>query len=566
MLILPFIKNLLLISLIIFPFILYSQSSKVTRRPNILFCIADDASREYMSAYGFKNKWLNTPSFDRVAKEGVLFTNAYTPNAKCAPSRACILTGRNSWQLEAAGNHNAIFPAKFTTFIEALAKNGYQVGYTGKGWAPGNPGQVDGQKRMLTGPDYSAIKLTAPTPYISPIDYASNFEYFLKNKSKDEPFCFWYGGHEPHRAYEYGSGVAKGKKKISDITKVPPYWIDNEIVRNDMLDYAYEVEYFDSHLGKILDILEKSGELDNTIIVVTADNGMPFPRVKGHVYERDNHLPLAIMWRNGITNPGRMVNEYVSFIDFAPTFLELAGVKPDLANMQPVQGRSLLNLLTSEKKGRIDAKRDHVLLGREREDVGRPNDEGYPVRGIVKGGFFYAKNYEPDRWPSGNPETGYLDTDGSPTKTEILKAHKNGEYMKLWQLSFGKKGSEELYDISKDPYCMSNLAGNSRFSKVKQALKTQMQQELKSQNDPRMFGKGYIFDQYPYGEPRVKSFYERYMNGEKIATGWVNDSDFEEKTDMQVKTNKEVKSIQGEKRIRKEKLPPSSFKKQKGNQ
>ena len=293
---------------------------------------------------------------------------------------------------------------------------------------------------------------------------------------------------------------------------------------------------------------------------------MPFPRVKGHVYERDNHLPLAIMWRNGITNPGRMVNEYVSFIDFAPTFLELAGVKPDLANMQPVQGRSLLNLLTSEKKGRIDAKRDHVLLGREREDVGRPNDEGYPVRGIVKGGFFYAKNYEPDRWPSGNPETGYLDTDGSPTKTEILKAHKNGEYMKLWQLSFGKKGSEELYDISKDPYCMSNLAGNSRFSKVKQALKTQMQQELKSQNDPRMFGKGYIFDQYPYGEPRVKNFYERYMNGEKIATGWVNDSDFEEKTDMQVKTNKEVKSIQGEKRIRKEKLPPSSFKKQKGNQ
>ncbi len=566
MLKLLFMKNLLLISLIIVPAIVFSQTGKVTKRPNILFCIGDDASREYMSAYGFKNTWINTPSFDRVAREGVLFNNAYTPNAKCAPSRACILTGRNSWQLEAAGNHNPFFPAKFTTYVEALGKNGYTTGYTGKGWAPGNSGEVDGKKRMLTGPDYSDIKLTPPTREISPIDYASNFENFLKSKSKDQPFCFWFGGHEPHRAYEYGSGVSKGKKKLSEITKVPPYWIDNEKVRNDMLDYAFEVEYFDSQLGKILDILEKSGELDNTIIVVTADNGMPFPRVKGHVYEKDNHLPLAIMWRNGIKSPGRKVNDYVSFIDFAPTFLELAGLKPNLANMQPVQGRSLVNLLTHDKKGMIEPMRDHVLLGREREDVGRPNDEGYPVRGIVKGNFFFAKNYEPERWPSGNPETGYLDTDGSPTKTEILEAHKRGEYMNLWQLDFGKKGSEELYDISKDPYCMSNLASNSRFSKVKNQLKTEMEKELKSQQDPRMFGKGYTFDKYPYGEPRVRNFYQRYTNGEKIKTPWVKESDFEEKPNVDANTNNEGKASQEEKRRKKEKLPPSSFKRQKKNQ
>ena len=292
-----------------------------------------------------------------------------------------------------------------------------------------------------------------------------------------------------------------------------------------MLDYAYEVEYFDSHLGKMLDILEKHGELDNTIIVVTSDNGMPFPRVKGHMYERDNHLPLAIMWKNGIKHPGRKVDDYVSFIDYAPTFFELAGIKLENANMQPVQGRSMADLLTLKDVNK--SKRDHVLLGREREDVGRPHDVGYPVRAIVKGNLFYAKNYEPDRWPSGNPETGYLDTDGGPTKTVLLSAHRNGQYINLWQLSFGKKGSEELYDISKDPYCMNNLANNKNFDKARNDLKNQMEQELKSQQDPRMFGKGYLFDQYPYGETRVINFYERFMKGEKIKTPWVRESDYE---------------------------------------
>jgi arylsulfatase A-like enzyme len=257
-----FLKNSFLTCLLILPAFVFSQNFKSgnVKKPNILFCIADDASRESMSAYGFNYAWVHTPAFDRVAKEGVLFTNAYTPNAKCAPSRASILTGRNSWQLEAAGNHNAIFPAKFTTFMEALTNNGYHVGFTGKGWSPGNPGEVNGKPRMLTGPVYSSIKMATPTPQISPVNYAANLEDFLQKKPLDQPFCFWYGGHEPHRQYEVGSGVSKGKKKLSDIKTVPPYWIDNETVRNDMLDYAYEVEYFDSHLGKMLDILEKKGE------------------------------------------------------------------------------------------------------------------------------------------------------------------------------------------------------------------------------------------------------------------------------------------------------------------
>ncbi|HEX6984517.1 MAG TPA: sulfatase-like hydrolase/transferase, partial [Planctomycetaceae bacterium] len=240
-------------------------------RPNVLFAIADDASYPHMGAYGCR--WVATPGFDRVAREGLLFTRAYTPNAKCAPSRACVLTGRNSWQLEEAANHWCVFPPKFKVYTEALAEAGYAVGSTGKGWGPGVAKDADGGPRPLAGRPSQQRKAKPPTKASSNNDYAANFEDFLDAKPKDRPFCFWYGGQEPHRAYEYGSGVASGGKTPSDVDRVPGYWPDGETVRTDLLDYAYEIEHFDRHLARMLDALERRGELENTLVVVTADNG-----------------------------------------------------------------------------------------------------------------------------------------------------------------------------------------------------------------------------------------------------------------------------------------------------
>jgi len=301
-------------------------------RPNILFCIADDASWAHMGAYGCS--WVRTPGFDRVADEGILFTNAYTPNAKCAPSRSCVLTGRNSWQLEAAANHWCYFPARFKTYAEVLSTHGYHVGFTGKGWAPGVAGKIDGRPRQLAGQPYQERRLTPPTKAISPTDYTANFADFLAARPEDMPFCFWYGGHEPHRGYEFDSGRKKGGKLINEIDHVPGQWPDKETVRVDLLDYAFEIEYFDTHLQQMLTLLEKRNLLDNTLIVVTADNGMPFPRIKGQEYEYSNHLPLAIMWKHGIRNPGRKVDDCVCFIDFAPTFDQAEeDVVPPIATM-----------------------------------------------------------------------------------------------------------------------------------------------------------------------------------------------------------------------------------------
>ena len=494
-------------------------------RPNILVAVADDWSFGHAGAYGCK--WVKTPHFDRVAREGLLFTRAYTPTAKCAPSRSAILTGRNPWQLGAAANHSPVFPPEFGTYPEALSKNGYFVGLTSKGWGPGDAKDAAGKTRQMAGTPFNKRTAPAPTSGISKNDYAANFADFLAARPAAEPWCFWYGSIEPHREYEYGSGVSKGGKRLEDIDRVPAYWPDNEIIRNDMLDYAMEVEHFDRHLGRMLEALEAAGQLENTLVIVTADNGMPFPRGKGQEYDVSNHLPLAVRWPAGIKAPGRVIEDYVSLIDLAPSLLEVAELSADKAGMAPTTGRSLVGLFQSEKSGRIEPSRDHVLLGRERNDIGRPGDVGYPIRSIVKDGLLFSVNFEPGRWPACNPETGYLDTDGSPTKTWLLESHRRNAEDPHWALAFGKRGAEELYDLAADPDCVHNLAGAADRQPVKTALAGQLGRALLAEGDLRMLGRGAEYEAQPYSDQRWRGFYEQFKAG-KPKPGWVTPSDFEE--------------------------------------
>jgi len=474
------------------------------KQPNILFAIADDASWQHFSAYGCK--FLKTPNFDRVAREGALFTNCFTPLPKCSPSRAAILTGKNPWQLEEAADHYGIFPAKFKVFPDLLEASGYFVGYTGKGWGPGN-WKKGGFQRNPAGAQFATEKLKPPTTGINALDYAANFAEFLKARPKDKPFYFWYGGFEPHRPYERGSGLKSGKK-LEDVI-VPPYLPDDEIVRNDLLDYALEIEWFDNHLGRIIKQIEDAGELDNTLIVVTSDNGMSFPRVKGAIYEDACHMPLAIRWPKTI-KPGRVIDDFVSFIDFAPTFLEAAGAtSPD-----PMTGRSLMTLLKAENSGQIDPQRDHVILGREREDLGRPNNEGYPVRGVRTRDFLYTRNFKPDRWPSGNPETHYTDIDDSPSKADVIKLKDEGK-PEYWNLSMAKRGTEELYDLKSDPECVKNVAGDAKYATVKEQLWENLESALREQQDPRILGNGDVFEKYENTNPNRNRTWDTYLKEKK---------------------------------------------------
>jgi hypothetical protein len=321
-------------------------------------------------------------------------------------------------------------------------------------------------------------------------------------------------------------GVNKGGKQLEDIDRVPSYWPDNTTVRHDMLDYAFEVEHMDNHLGRMLDELEHRGLLDNTLVIVTSDHGMPFPRVKGYAYHDSNHIPLAIRWPIGMKHPGRVVDDFVGFTDLAATILDYGDIPWNNSGMMPITGKSWRPILDSHLSGRIVPERDHVLIGKERTDVGRPNNAGYPIRGIVTSEFLYLCNYEPSRWPAGNPETGYLDTDGSPTKSNILQIGRTDRANLFWRLNFGLRPDQELFDLNIDRDCIHNVASASGMEPYAIALRQRMEKMLQSQGDPRMDGRGDVFDKY--SPTTGDGFYEKFMRGEAVNAGWVEPTDFEQ--------------------------------------
>jgi arylsulfatase A-like enzyme len=302
------------------------------------------------------------------------------------------------------------------------------------------------------------------------------------------------GFQEPHRAYELDSGVRLGKK-LEDVT-VPPYFPDTPVVRSDLADYAIEVEWADSHIGKALDILQAAGELENTLIVITSDHGMPFPYVKGQIHEDGFHLPLAMRWGKTI-KPGRVVEDFINVRDFAPTFMEVAGLKPHAQ----MTGKSLAKLLQSPASGWVEKGRDVMLVGKERHDLGRPNDWGYPVRAIRTKDFLYVHNFHPERWPAGNPETDFGNCDASPTK-EVLKLL-GGSY---YDLSFGFRQTDELYRLASDPAGVVNLANDLAYRDTMEDLRYRMMSLLKDEQDPRALGQAAIFDTYKYVGNSQKSY------------------------------------------------------------
>lgn len=458
-------------------------------RPNILLAIADDWSNGHASCFG--TPWIKTPAFDRVAREGALGENFFTSNPKCSPCRASLLTGRNSWQLEEACCHFGVFPKKWPVYPDLLEEAGYHVGFTGKGWGPGDFA-AGGFKRNPAGPAFNTKRLTPPLSGINAIDYAANFKDFLEKRAAGQPFCFWYGATEPHLPYETGSGVRAGKK-LRDV-ELPGFYPDSNIIRGDLLDYAVEVEWFDRHLGRMLEELERRGELDNTLVVVTSDHGMPLPRVKGQIYEQGFHLPLAIRWGRRI-RAGTRLPEFLNIRDLMPTFLQAAGLPAPAA----VTGRSFLDLLRgSEQTG---ARRDRMLIGKERHDLGRPYDWGYPVRALRTPEFLYIRNYEPERWPVCNPETGYNNCDSSPTKHFILS-----RFDSYYRLNFGKRPEEELYRMPQDIDCLNNLAGDPEYARVRGEMRREMEEMLRAEGDPRASGKGEIFEAYRYTGSRHHSY------------------------------------------------------------
>ncbi|MFZ5831483.1 MAG: sulfatase [Planctomycetota bacterium] len=484
-------------------------------RPNIFIAIADDMSWAHTSIAGCKA--VRTPNIDRVARSGVLFRNGYCAAPGCSPSRAALLTGRHVWMNEEASTHHGLFPAKFVAFPDLLAKAGYKTGFTGKPWSPGDLGPE--RKGNPAGPGFNNRKLKPPSGNIKDTDYTANFAEFLTQRLKGQPFYFWYGGVEPHRSYERGSGLRSGKK-LEDVT-VPRFLPDTPEVRSDFLDYLLEIEWFDRHLGQMLDLLERSGELENTLVIVAADNGMPMLRAKATCYEYGLHVPMQIAWPKRVPG-GRVVDDPIGFVDLNATILAAAGVEHPAKNdpkLAPV-GRDFLPLLTSGKQGLVNPDQARVFGGHERHTLTRYNDVGYPIRALRTPQYLYLRNLRPDRWPVGDPQrinksTGkllplhagcYRDIDDQVTLQWLIEQSRtSAKYAELLELIVGRHPAEELYDIRKDPDCLHNLAADPAHAAEKEKLAAQMDVELKRTRDPRLYGANPdIADTYVNVNPKNK--------------------------------------------------------------
>lgn len=483
--------------------IFFPDNAQADDRPNILFCIADDWGWPHAGAYG--DTVCQTPAFDRIAKNGILFSNAYISSPSCTPSRNAILTGQYHWRLGWGANLHSVLDTKHPVYPKLLEKAGYQIGHWRKSWGPGRVNNwIDSGIGHPAGNNYAG------------------FDQFLKQWDQSKPFCFWLGASDPHRPYKPGTGVESGM----DLSKIElfPHFPDSEEVRSDVADYYFEVQRFDSDVDRAIKLLEEMGVIDNTIIVMTGDHGMPFPRCKANVYDSGARVPMAVQWPAKIKSVNRTVTDFVSTTDLAPTFLDLAGVEVP----EEMTGKSWQSIFESDKTGRVDPARDHVLTGKERHVAAQEGQDqgGYPMRAIRNDKFLLIHNYRPDRWPAGTPDQqkAYLkgrwlgDCDNGPTKTYIVDHQDQDEvHQRAYELAFAKRPEFELYDLTKDPGQLINVAGMEQYKAAQTELLNQLQSELIASQDPRETGTGIEeFENTPYlGSGPMHPSLEKPKKGKK---------------------------------------------------
>lgn len=509
------------------------------KKPNILFLFADDWGRcasmlRESEGAGSINDVVETPNFDRIAKQGVFFRNAHVSAPSCTPCRSSLLTGQHFWRTKTGSIlQGAVWDASIPSFPLLLQGAGYHIGHTHKVWGPGTPANAPFTKKQSYAKrggrfnqfSENATKMVAAGKPLAQAkaelieETRGNFEDFLAARKNDAPWCYWFGPTNTHRKWIKGSGKALwGIDPDSLKGKMPPYLPDVPEVREDLADYLGEIRAWDAGIGVLLEELEKRGEKDNTLIVISGDHGPPgFPHGKCNLYGFGTGVCLSV------TGPGvkggRIVDDFVSLSDLAPTFLEAAG----LSTPGVMTGRSLWPILGSDKSGLVEPSRTRVFTGRERHvENARPDYTPYPQRAIRTADHLLILNFRPDRFPMGNPyqlENGstpsvnvlenetrvtLADMDSSPTKAWLVGVRNTPEWKSVYERTFGKRPEYELYDLKKDPHETINLADDPAYAGVKASLMKELMDELGKTGDPRLIDDGRFYETPPMAGPLRK--------------------------------------------------------------
>lgn len=503
-------------------------------RWNILFVFADDWGR-YAGAYAgldgraTPNDVVKTPHIDRIAREGVLFRNAFVNSPSCTPCRSSLFSGRYFFNTgRGAILRGAVWDETIPVYPLMLRDSGYHIGKSYKVWGPGTPadapfgGQQYAYQQAGGDPNNFSERVTERMEKGASLAVArdavlaqvrGNFDAFLAARKTGGPWHYYFGPTTTHRTWIKGSG-----KKLWGIEpdhlkgKMPAFLPDVPEIREDVADYLGEVQALDAYIGVLRAQLEAAGELDRTLIVLSGDHGMPgVPSGKCNLYDHGTAVSLAVRVPGG--KGGRIVDDFVCLPDLAPTFMAVAGLTPPAG----LYGRSLLPLLRSDRSGQVEADRTWVITGRERhvEDA-REGYLPYPMRALRTKDFVYIRNFAADRMPMGDTKTawtatpqvlesntriGLADMDASPTKAWVIAHRADPKWAWVYNLSFGLRPGEELYDVRKDPDMIKNLAADPSYAAKKTELADRLMRELKGAGDPRVTGDGQTFERPPFTGP-----------------------------------------------------------------
>ncbi|PXA04720.1 heparan N-sulfatase [Coraliomargarita sinensis] len=468
-----------------------ASSGDITEGPNILVVLSDDQSWPHAGAYG--TDWLSTPHFDTLAREGVLFNNAFVSAPSCAPSRASILAGRHFYQMEEGGIHGGFIPAKFPLYTHLLEASGYRVGYTGKSCGPFWENDEVGQQKDPYGRKFNQHRISRDKDDIhswNNIDYAANFREFL-SQHPDRPFHFTFSSWEPHRPYRNGAAEAHGLDPAR--LDIPSSLPDATVVRRDFNEYAYEIDELDRDIGRFISILKEHDLYKNTIIVVTSDNGMPFPHAKMQSYEYGHHVPFVISWPAGI-EAGAATDALVSVPEVAAFFLEAAGCDVPSGMM----ATTLPNILNLDGFTQNPVN-PFVVWGKEKHNPAREWNRSYPIRALRTDEFLLVKNYEPERWPAGPPPhyKDFMWRDSALAMAHILENRKEPGIQPFFDRYTRKRPALELFDLRRDVACLHNLAQQDNYRELAKRLEVKLDAKLIADGDPRAFGNGELFESTP---------------------------------------------------------------------
>ncbi|TLD70398.1 sulfatase [Phragmitibacter flavus] len=507
------------------------------KRPNILFIFADDWGR-IASAYakldgpGTISDAVHTPNIDRIAASGVLFRRAFVSSPSCTPCRSALISGQHFWRTgRAAILRGAVWDGSNPAYPLMLRDAGYHIGKSYKVWGPGTA-EVDPYGGRAHSYEKAGGKFNQFSQHVTRMvaagkgleeakqtlydEVSSNFDAFLSDRKKDQPFTFWFGPTNVHRKWIKGSGNALWNIDPETLKgKLPAFLPDVPEVREDVADYLGEIQALDAAVGLLLMKLEAIGELDNTLMVISGDHGPPgFPHGKCNLYDFGSAIPLIIAGPG--VKGGRVVDDLTSLTDLAPTFLTLANVPvPEV-----MTGRNLLPLLQSTQSGQIDPARDAVFIGRERHvENARDGFLPYPQRAIRTADHLYVINFEPDRWPLGEPyrldgpnppsleeltedtRATIPDEDSGPTKAWLVGARHDPQWKPYYERAYGKRPRAELYHLKNDPHQTKNLAGDPAHAALESQLEKRLMDELKNTGDPRVIDNGKFFETPPMAGP-----------------------------------------------------------------